>query len=381
MSADDSLASARVLFEPDLLTELVGRPVRARRLRHKPGLSTVASLESPDGPWGWIQVAAPHHAAKLHNALRRARRRGMAIRVREVPGTTLITASGELAADPRLVRAFEDLPVDMAERVLTRPGAVLRHNPLRRLIARDRLPDRGEVVIRMTAERCRRDDSGIVRLAKRGVPVVPRTHGDGVPHTTRVGLWPFVGTTDLASAAWVQRAKGAREAGKALRRLHGQLGSLDDVPAGPDVAAHLAELAHDLRHLDRVLGTRAQDLLRRVADRLPADGEAVLAHGDFSADQVAVDGDHVWLLDLDRMAVAPQLADLGQFHAVELLSREPGRTVTADLLDGYGQVEMADIAPWVGVGLAAKLMEPFREGEPDWIEQISTRMDQLEEWV
>ena len=71
-----------------------------------------------------------------------------------------------------------------------------------------------------------------------------------------------------------------------------------------------------LRALDPALAARVLAL----DERLPADPPAprVLAHGDFTPDQVLVrlDDGAVWLTDFERSRLAPAATDLGSYLSV-----------------------------------------------------------------
>lgn len=76
------------------------------------------------------------------------------------------------------------------------------------------------------------------------------------------------------------------------------------------------------------LATRVGRLLaacRGLATLLPETGGALL-HRDFYPDQVLMDGERVWLLDLDLCALGDPCLDHGNFlaHLVERALRRPG---------------------------------------------------------
>lgn len=357
----DPMLTAAVLLDAERLSALVGAEVRARRLRHKPGLSTVAALETGDGDiHGWIQVASRAHDARVARAIRRAGRAGQRIRVLVHEGLTV--AFGPPESDPELAAGFAELRELQGE-----PGSLLRYNPHRRAVLRNEI-EGAPVSVRVHTDRG--DAKAAVQRSRRLV-------GDGVPtappitRTKYTSTWAWVGEADLASMDGGREA-AARRAGEALARLHAASTPVRDPKP---VRGALLRQADDLAVLDESLGRRARRMVEEVD--LP-ETDLVPAHGDFSADQVAVGSGRVWLLDLDRHRSAPRLADLGSFHAVEILSG--ARPVTGSLLEGYGTDPAEALRPWVFAGLAARMMEPLRDADPHWRDRISARLDQMEQW-
>ncbi|SDL34320.1 hypothetical protein SAMN04488242_1124 [Tessaracoccus oleiagri] len=354
------MRTAALFLDAERLSALVGTEVVAKRLRHKPGLSTVAALHTPDGVHGWAQVASRAHDPRIVRAVRRAGRAGQRIRVIEHDGLTL--AFGPVASDPELAAGFAELGDEQ------RAGSVLlRYNPHRRAVLRGTL-DGAPVSIRVHGER---GDAKAAQRRARGLLA------DGVPtivplqRTRSTSTWAWEGESDLAHPS-ADGEWAARRAGEALARLHTVGG---DAREPRSTRAALLRQAEDLAVLDEHLGRRARRLVEE-ADLTETD--LVPAHGDFSADQVAIGPGGVWLLDFDRYRLAPRLKDLGGFHAVELLS---GRTpLTGPLLEGYGVDPGDALRPWVFAGLAARLMEPLRDADPRWRDRISDRLDQMEQW-
>lgn len=351
----DPLATARPVLDPGRLSELLGRPARATRLRLKPGFSTLAAVAYADGDAGWIRVATERHRAKIVKAVERARRFCATVEVGEAEG--LLVAHGGLASEPGLAKAVASVPQDCSL------DDVLRHNPGRRLVARTEVGGNA-TVLRLHAAK-----GEASQLADRAALVASR--GVRTPTAARrsryVSLWPWVGETDLLRLE-SDREHPATLAGAQLARLH----SLDLPGPTLDLAGELTALARDLAVLDPELGARAATAVEALDLRA---GDDVTIHGDWSADQVAV-GDDVWLLDLDRLGRGPAGFDLGSFHAVELLAgREP---VTEAMLAGHGG--SSDWQRWVAPALALRLMEPLRAARPDWREAIAARLTMVEDW-
>ena len=362
-------AVVEAVLDQDRLSELIGRPVRAARLRIKPDVSLTVGLEdaATGRPAGWARLMWPSGRAKADRAARRARARGLRTVRRELDDG-LVLAAGGLVEDPDGAR-------------------VLRHNPLRRLVVRT-----GAGVVRITS--APQDDElrlrGFIGDRVPGAPIPAAAPGFAAPGPpVHVSALRFVGDTDLeraarpgASAAGALAAASAA-AGAALAALHASTRRLP-----PDLAARLpgrradgrragAVHASVLRALDPALAARVLAL----DERLPADPPAprVLAHGDFTPDQVLVrlDDGAVWLTDFERSRLAPAATDLGSYLAVV-----DGAAARA-LLDGY-----ADAGGRVpdGPGLAAgtararleRLAEPLRHADPLWRERIGRELEELE---
>lgn len=416
---------ADLLIDQARLSELVGRPVRAVRLRHKPGLSTSAVLVDTEGtrPPGWIQVTYPGHVDKLRNALRRAGDRGQLIQVREVPAALapggLLLAHGEIDSDPRLQRGLDTVRgahPSVHAALASGRLSVLRYNPQRRLILRREVAGAETLVLRVTAEKQRGTHRLVSGLAATGVPVVQPLATHGLHRTRRVTVWPWFGTSDLHQSPAHEAGPQALAAGRALAALHAVPGAQLRLEPVPEAGAELAVLAADLCQIDAGAGERMQRLVTAVTEAISAGvWEVGTVHGDFSADQVLVDGQAggdsgLVLTDFDRIGTGPLAADLGMFAAAELLATSPQGAgagagagasaaggpsttggdpdsstlpLTAALIQGYaaarGQQPQAPERAWVARALLTRVVEPFRAGEPDWVRLVHDRLDQVQD--
>ena len=384
MDASTSAAVEAVL-DQDRLSDLTGRPVRAARLRIKPDVSLTVGLEdaATGRPAGWARLLWPISRAKADRAARRARARGLRTVRRELDDG-LVLHAGRLASDPALI---EHVGRAVADGLVEDPDGrrVLRHNPLRRLVVRT-----GAGVVRITS--APQDDELRLRdfIGARvpGAPIPSAAPGFAAPGPpTHISALRFVGDTDLERAAppgTSAVAAATAAAGAALAALHASTRRLP-----PDLAARLpgrradgrragAVHASVLRALDPGLAARALAL----DERLPADPPAprVLAHGDFTPDQVLVglDDGAVWLTDFERSRLAPAATDLGSYLAVV-----DDATARA-LLDGYadagGRVpDRADLAAGAVRARLERLAEPLRHADPRWRERIGRELEELEE--
>ena len=378
-------AAVEAVLDQDRLSELIGRPVRAARLRIKPDVSLTVGLEdaATGRPAGWARLLWPISRAKADRAARRARARGLRTVRRELDDG-LVLHAGRLASDPALI---EHVGRVVADGLVEDPDGehVLRHNPLRRLVVRT-----GAGVVRITS--APQDDElrlrDFIDARVPGAPIPAAAPGFAAPGPpTHISALRFVGDTDLERAAppgTSAVAAATAAAGAALAALHA---SARRLPA--DLAARLpgrradgrragAVHASVLRALDPGLAARALAL----DERLPADPPAprVLAHGDFTPDQVLVrlDDGAVWLTDFERSRLAPAATDLGSYLAVV------DDATACALLDGYadagGRVpDRADLAAGAVRARLERLAEPLRHADPRWRERIGRELEELEE--
>lgn len=416
-----NVRTAELILDADRLSGLVGRPVRATRLRHKPGLSTVAALlprqlgwfGAPGGsagtssdPIGWVQVCEPGHVDKVHNAERRADERGLELVVRELPDSGLWLLHGGLSTDARLARGLDDAtrvlgPLDAALEEGT--ARLLRYNPLRRVVWRRESVDGGLHVVRVTADKEPNLRPLLSHLRQVGLPVVPPLgRGPEVPDSHRVRVSEWVGLGDLE---WVGRddpqalADGARQAGAALAQLHRT--EVPDAVWTPHQAAsdhrRLSAVQDTLQWWDPDLTHSAARLRREVLAALDQSGHGVV-HGDFSADQVLVHTDgRITLIDFDRTGHGVLAQDLGTWAAAALTSEDASvddlarltdptvPTSTAAMLAGYEQdggpvpLDERMLRAWTARSLLLRATEPFRAGRREWRDEVRARLHQVRE--
>lgn len=354
-----------ILLDPERLTAAVGRPVRATRLRPKPGVKHVAALADPQtgAVVGWVQVLIGPTRVKIDKARMVAEQVGLAYRLheRELPGGALL-AWGPVETDPRLARALAGL--DLAG------ATVLRYNPLRRLVLRV-----GESVVRVTDEPHRsRWSRAVSALTEHGVPVLrPATPeaaaATGLNPHGRVSVWRWVEGRDLSVRATEAEQ---RAAGRLLADLHRvpahAVTDLELEPrAWPEARAAAESTVAQLEQVAPELGRAA----RAVLEELPSargEGEDVVLHGDFSLDQclAGTDGGIV-LGDLDRLCRGPREVDLGSLWAVALIE---GTSVQA-VQEAYGAP--APHACWVTAALLSRVSEPWRAQGHGWAAEVGRR--------
>lgn len=353
-----------ILLDPALLSAAIGAPVRATRLRPKPGVKHVAALADPrtGKPVGWVQVLIGSARVKVDKARLVAEQLGLGDQVRqqELPSGALLVW-GSVETDPRLGRAAHELNLTGA--------TVLRYNPLRRLVVRV-----GDSVVRVSAAPHRQRWIEAVRaLTHHGVPVLrPATEeqarATGLRPSRRVSVWQWVEGRDLSHEATEEEQ---RSAGELLARLH-------RVPATavPDlehrgwreVRGSAEATVAQLEQVAPEVARTARAVLEELPSALDGEDSDVLLHGDFSLDQCLAGPDgRVVLGDLDRLCHGPAEVDLGSMWAVALIE---GASVQA-VQDAYGAP--APHACWVAAALLSRVTEPWRAQDEGWAQEVERR--------
>ncbi|TDT34352.1 phosphotransferase family protein [Naumannella halotolerans] len=356
--------AAAWLLDRQRLAADLGAPAQATRLRHKPGLSTVAALEL-SGELRWIRVSTPGHADKLQRSIRTAEAHGATVVTGAICGTDLHWAHGPAASDPILLRAARPGSSAAGRQVIERWAGgglpVLRYNPSRRMVARwavgSTTRNDSDLLVRLNAAADPEALRVPAHLAAHGVRILVPTE---VHRNGRISFWPWIdGPGDLAGCDDRQLLQ---QAGAELARLHRVAGG-PGPHHGPDqLAEQRARQLRSLRLVDTELAEQAAEV--ETAVRL-VERRHVRVHGDFSADQVLVDaGSRCVVADLDRSGFGDPRLDLAGFVAVELIDHGSSRRAEA-LLEGYGAAA-DDLRPWIGHALLTRLDQPFRAGDPEW---------------
>ncbi len=431
MSAPTSPPSEVTVLEaaldPAWLTEHCGRPVRASRLRLKPGVSLALSLVDAcrGTPVGWARFLWPRARSRARSLAAWAGAQGLAVHQRDWSG--LVLQWGGLASDPALGRvvasslgpwaaalpglegpggtgpggAVAEAPCDTPAQGdppapgdlpgrRGAPGAegtlqVMRHNPLRRLVIRA-----GSYVVRLSA---RPTPWGLATLSELAALVptpppveLPTSPAPGLPAQVRgeggvhVAAQALTGDTDLGRCP---DPEATYRAGTLLARLHRARpapGGALEAALGPAPDAGRALRAHAgvLDHLDRALAGRARALVGRLP-RSPV-GPGVLSHGDASPDQVLLEraSGLVWLTDFDRLCLAGPATDLGSYLS------QVGPELGQALLDGYragGGLPPgpAEREAALTRSLVLRAAEPLRAADPAWRQALSATLEDLEE--
>ncbi|MDF9752515.1 aminoglycoside phosphotransferase family protein [Arthrobacter sp. ES3-54] len=398
--ADRALAArdARIpglnwVLDDGLLSELLGESVRITRTRYKPHTSALVAFRRAGdgaGSYGWASTTAPEHAGKLQRRADSSRKRGGGIRLLQPDDlhADVLVAVGPIDEDwplrPNLgwlrdhgLGRLGALPA--AGRFLEPPVSVLRYNPERRLVIR--VPSATLPVVVKTAAHAGEAAAGRrlrQRLASHGIPVLPEL-ADPECAAHGISASPDWGHGDLSCG---DNDPAAYRAGQALAALHGM-----DAEASTDPTADVEDLVRQLaatRSMITCLLPGLEAPVTRLTGRLlaslgagdPHGPRHVLVHGDFSADQVLVDGPAIRIIDFDRARTSDPARDLGSFAAVEDIADAAGAVPvaggrqTAQLIDGYreagGHVSQARVEAWAAFRLFLNSVDPFRNRASDW---------------
>lgn len=417
---NDPLTSAYPLLDAARLSELVDAEVRAGGLRHKPGRSTSASLLSrrTGRPLGWVQILLGHQPERIADARRRAARRGLDVRVRELPEEDGVLLHGPIETDPRLHRGLATVaPVvpNLGAAMADGEVEVLRYDALRRLVLRGGDPDTsghldaggrlgsarqplelgvtGAVpateVVRISAVRRGPGLRAAAELATRGIPVGAAVLDPVTPTSRYVTVWPWIEGIDLAHAPDPDAAAAAAVALASIHVVADSVGGQriwSMLSPGDPPRHRVARTVTDVLAIAPDLAGRILPLLERLPE--PAWDVAHIVHGGFSADQVIRrDADHdgtrdgsagITIIDLDRVRLGDPHEDLGCFAAAEL-RRTGGWGLLPALVEAYPRpVRRGSLHAWTLYALVMHLLEPFRSGSPSWRPELSERLDEIE---
>ena len=381
------------VLDDELLSELLGESVRITRTRYKPHTSALVAFRRAGdgaGSYGWASTTTEEHVEKLQRRADSSRKRGGSIRLFQPNNlhADVVVAVGPIDEDWPLrpnLRWLRDQGLGRlgafpaAGRFLEPPVGVLRYNPERRLVIR--VPSATLPVVVKTAAHADQAAAGRQLrqlLADHGIPVLPELAG---PECAAHGISasPDWGHGDLSGG---DNDPAAYRAGQALAALHGMDPETPTDPTADaeDLARQLAATRSMLTCLLPGLEAPVTRLTGRLLASLGAAGTAgprqVLVHGDFSADQVLVDGPAVRIIDFDRARTSDPARDLGSFAAVEDIANPAGAgpvaggRKSAQLIDGYreagGHVSRARVDTWAAFRLFLNSVDPFRNRASDW---------------
>ena len=387
INATTTADAVAAVLDADRLSKLLGRPVRAARLRIKPEVSVLVSLtdRSTGLTAGWARLLWPVSHSKAAQAERLAASLGLQPPVTRSLDEGLLLQCGAVLTDPKLAEPLAQA-TELGVLGSWEARDVLRYNPSRRLVLRD-----GSTVLRLrTGGRGPADD--VHRTLSGLLPVPGLLDSQAVAQCEgRLSVQQWCGDTNLADfhaddADGAASAQGLKEAtrrvGALLAELHSCAGQLpadliDRLPHQPAGSRELAEV--HARLLD-VLAPELARRVRAVGDMLPfhLPGTPVLTHGDASPDQVLYEYStgRIWLTDFDRVCLAPAAMDLGSY-----LAEAPSCQRHA-LLEGYAVHRLVPSDEELGWAIAlsrlARLADPLRRAHPSWRERISADLAAIE---
>ncbi|WP_427015714.1 phosphotransferase family protein [Pseudarthrobacter sp. P1] len=388
---DPRISALGSVLDDDRLSALLGEAVRITRVRYKPGTSVlVAFCQAGPGGYGWASTRAAGVGAKLQHRAQRSERYGGGIRLfqPEPRHEESIVAVGGIEDDwplrENLLWLFEHglgrlgAGREAPGSLLGPTGRVLRYKPERRIVLGVPAGQNAIVVKTATQPRPHAAGPGLAeRLLQGGVPVLAEL-ADAQCAEHGISASRQWGDGDLDGCA---DEHCAYLAGEALAALH----AVDPGPAGAaDDGA--AKLVHQLRatrdmvtallpELDKP-ATLAMHELAALVTMGAQSGRKVLVHGDFSPDQVLVDGAAVRIIDFDRIGTGAPELDIGFFAAAEEIADRgtggggPGGPKTDSLMAGYlragGHPFGYRANAWAALRFFISAVDPFRDRDPDW---------------
>jgi hypothetical protein len=327
-------------------------------LRYKPGTSLIAGFATTAGPvFGYaVSRDAEPKLGKL---------------VRTAPPGSVLAHDRRLRLVLARPAADRDLPGLRTE--LAAAAEPLAYKPQRRLVGG--LPDR--------ILRCYRpaDAEGIIsRWPSPGAVSSIRT--PQVVEADRAAGWVLIDRLPgqrLDGLTGTDLRDGLTAAGAAIGRWHRQAPTVSRPADLPDLTATAEQLA-------RLLPEQAA----RIAELAAAVGEPSgevdhgSCHGDFSADQVLIEGETagISLLDWDRSGHGPLAADLANADAAGLEQiTELGDDGWQALLTGYAaERELpAGLDRWRARARFARSIDPFRMAGREWPRAVRAHLDRVEE--
>lgn len=354
IARDPALPGLKLALDGDILrARLEVGPLVPRYLRYKPGETCTAHFDDGGAGLTLRAVTAERHA------IYRGREAWHRPDVRYFDDLCAVVLPGTL--DRRIKAARHLLDPEKAPALLAAligPGndrlVLLKHKPGRRLVMR---VDRdGQPHALLKAVPPGDFDALMLSAGRAGAVVLGADPGQGIV----VQGWIAGTTADPHRAAPEDFARiGAtlavlhRETAEGAPRRHPCFEALDAL------AWLLPDLAPEARALSEGL---TRGLTEGAAN--------TLSHGDFSADQVILNGDDLRFIDWDRAGPGPARLDLGSFlarlDADRLLDGLPAaraESLGRAFLHGYGAI---DAGLYHAAALAALVCEPFRDRRRDW---------------
>jgi aminoglycoside phosphotransferase (APT) family kinase protein len=400
----DDVAFATVLDEA--YPEAGVRAAQSTYTRLKPGTNCLVAydVETAAGATRVYARTHPRRDAGKLAAVRRARARGPLGRggaLLEAPlvaiypfpndrRLTALAALGEHEARARLLGRLSPPGSALAAARLS----TIRHKPERRFVGLLETSEGERAVVKAFAHRSSLPSGAIAHLASARGPRLPRSLGASADGRLLLSEWLPGDPLDALARAGLSIGTCAAHAGRALAELHAL--PIERLAASPRGSPGLAlgQAARAVAALCPSLhpGTRelAERLTRRLGAHARSGTEEVLVHGDFSADQVLVDGSGgVALIDLDEAGRGRRALDLGSFLARLELEVLEGRLplavageLGANLLGGYAEASGVPTRE-IGMHTAASLLqlapEPFRHRRRDWATLVAAAVDRARE--
>ena len=397
---DEAVPALDLLLDVDRLRAWLAQYdevlVRRPYLRHKPGTSCVAALELVSGRafvYGVSETARPK-LDKLRAQAPPGSVRALDQDVRMVLATVAADRDLPAARDvSAAVAALQlgDLSADDHGR-WHHPSEgdvrVLVHKPQRRLVGLLGGDPGGvsQPVVLRAYRRARL--AGAVQRHRAASRVPGIRTADVVATSGRHGLLALTHLPGQSLDVLLAQGGSLRtvlwETGRALARLHnGRPGRAEEdlerarMDSGrAAVSRAAAETAAQLSGLCPDLAPRVRQVLDELAAGAPVAGEPVFCHGDFSTDQVVVDGEgRPALIDWDHAGWGDPASDLASAEVAGLAGAP-----LEDFLEGYGELRRLPAqSRWhLAHARLMRALDPFRSGQPGWRTEVAANVASVE---
>lgn len=409
VKSDASVRGLATLLDEDAFLETLRglcpahdvRSVRARYMRYKPHKSCLVAYSVQVGDtesWVYARCHAEDQIVKVANARLKMEVRGaFGAGLYTVPEKGIAIFAYPNDYEIRSLRKLyegERTPPRMRRILPASPhlhGVVpmtLRYKPERRFVGK--LDDgRGEAaVLRLYPEAQYEDihqrawafkDMGDLR--------VPRVVGDSKRYSALAHRWVEGKLLEDVLCGGGDQGPVLEHVAGALATLHRQRPRLNAMYSASDYCRGVEAACNALTAVEPDLGRRAAEIstsVQRAVLELSWKSQAV--HGDFSSDQVVLDGDSVTILDLDRSAYGNPSMDIGSFIAAILMLSAEGRISVADgsviatqCASAYwraaGCEDSMGVRAFTAGALLMKAPEPFRQRRAEWPSRVAVLLN------
>ena len=397
---DPALPGLRTLLDPEaFVAELAGvlpeagaAQVNIYYLRYKPGSNCLAKFQmelNGETIWGYAKTYGSDASAKFTKACQRRTVStslgpgrvllvDSAIEVVFFPNDSKLETLQQLIDDAKRPEVLQALLPD-TPRFWHGTLTSLSYKPERRFVARLDVGDEPCAVVKLYADRdIQHARNTAEAVQSTGVLQLPDRLGSSSHYQTVIFEWlPGQPLNQFMTGPSVDRSV-VRNVGAALAELHNQSGRGLEKQKPKKIRDKVRSATASIRFTSPALEGLAADIDERLGRLIASEQPDLRAiHGDFYADQVLADGEHVSIIDLDNTVRGNPASDLGLFIAhLERNALSDGRPkapvaiVRQALIEGYRTVRDVPDESQIDLHTAAGLIQlaphHFRNREPEW---------------
>lgn len=405
---DSELPGLATLLDPEafvaelasVLPEAGSARAEIYYLRYKPGANCLAKFKlelNGETLWGYAKTYGSDASVKFTKACQRPTAStplgpgrvllvSSAIEVVFFPNDSKLETLQQLmdeAECPDILRQLLPDTPELWHSTLTS----LSYKPERRFVARLDVDGTPRAVLKLYAERDfeqARHTPQAVQSAN--VLRLPNRLGSSSRRQIVILDWlPGQLLNEFITGSSVDRAV-VRNVGAALAELHNQLGKRLEKQKPAKISEKVRSAIASIRFTSPELAKLATGIDERLDTLIASESPDLCAiHGDFYADQVLADGDHVSIIDLDNTVRGNPASDLGLFIAhLERNALSDGRPkapvdiVRQAIIEGYQSMRdspsEAQIDLHTAIGLVQLAPHHFRNREPEWQERTEATL-------